>query len=382
MVNTETTLFISLLRLAMGWGGEVPAAADADTLASVWRTAQRQDVAHLVAEAAQQHGLLPVDSPLAAEALRLTGLALYRYEQQNYALSEVSQALETAQIPYLPLKGTVLRQWYPAPWMRTGSDLDILVPSEQVERACAVLCDQLGYRRGRQGAHDISLFSPTQVHIELHHRLVEEGRAGESARILATVWEQARPAEAGGYRYVMEDSLFYFYHIAHMAKHMESGGCGVRFFLDLWVLEQQPHDRAQRDSLLQQGNLLRFADACRRLAACWFGDAQEDDTTRLLQAYILGGGVYGSAANQAAAARNRQGSGVGYLVSRVFPSRQALMYDYPILQKHPYQLPLCWVRRWLRALREGRLCRTRKLLSAAERQAASTADLFRLIGLQ
>ena len=40
-----------------------------------------------------------------------------------------------------------------------------------------------------------------------------------------------------------------------MAKHFENGGCGVRPFIDLWILNhRRPFDRAKRESLLRDGD--------------------------------------------------------------------------------------------------------------------------------
>ena len=54
----------------------------------------------------------------------------------------------------------------------------------------------------------------------------------------------------------MTDEMFYFYHIAHMAKHFEEGGCGIRPFIDLWTLDNiKDVDHDKRDELLSRGNL-------------------------------------------------------------------------------------------------------------------------------
>ena len=47
---------------------------------------------------------------------------------------ECCNALEKAQIPFVPLKGSVIRKYYPEAWMRTSSDIDVLVHKEDVEK--------------------------------------------------------------------------------------------------------------------------------------------------------------------------------------------------------------------------------------------------------
>ncbi|MFX7845188.1 nucleotidyltransferase family protein, partial [Acinetobacter baumannii] len=77
---------------------------------------------------------------------------------------------------------------------------------------------------------------PSGQHIELHFNLIEDHRIKGASAILNRVWDAAVPCGGWTYQYEMPDELFYFYHIAHMAKHVENGGCGIRPFLDIWVL--------------------------------------------------------------------------------------------------------------------------------------------------
>lgn len=56
-----------------------------------------------------------------------------------------------------------------------------------------------------------------------------------------------------------------------MAKHFENGGCGIRPFVDLCILDDLPNsDVAKRNALLEKGNLLKFANVARKLSRAWF----------------------------------------------------------------------------------------------------------------
>ena len=46
-------------------------------------------------------------------------------------MQKTSFKIKKVQIPFLPLKGSVIRQYYPEPWMRTSCDIDILVDFEK-----------------------------------------------------------------------------------------------------------------------------------------------------------------------------------------------------------------------------------------------------------
>ena len=77
----------------------------------------------MVAEGLNKNGLLAKENQeVGNEIIK----AIYRHAQLSYEYVAVCDALETAQIPFIPLKGSVLRKWYPEPWMRTSCDIDIL----------------------------------------------------------------------------------------------------------------------------------------------------------------------------------------------------------------------------------------------------------------
>ncbi len=379
----ETTLLFSLLRCLLS--EEAAQAVQVDSLPqAVYTLAERHDLAHLLGEALRCAGIHP-QKELGQQLTRRQMIAVSRYEQLTYELTAVCAALEQAQIPHLPLKGAVLRQYYPQPWMRSSCDVDILVHPEDLELAVRVLTESLSYRKDKAGAHDVSLFSPGGIHIELHYALVEKQQANAAHTILDRVWELAHSVE-DSYLYEMDDPVFYFYHIAHMAKHVEQGGCGIRSFLDLWILEHRvPHDDRARHALLQQGGLLPFADACRRLAKVWFSAASPDDLTRTLESYILTGGTFGNRENLVTVQQHKQGGRGSYLFSRIFMPLQQLQHDYPILKKHPWLAPAYQVYRWLRLLRPHRLRRSlvewRTSRRVSSHQVDKTAELFRQLGL-
>ena len=93
---------------------------------ALYTLAKKHSLAGLVGQALEAQGLLK-DSTASALFQNAMFNEIYYYEKMNFVYQIVCDALERAQIPYLPLKGAVLRQYYPQPWMRTNSDIDILV---------------------------------------------------------------------------------------------------------------------------------------------------------------------------------------------------------------------------------------------------------------
>ncbi|MBE6602920.1 MAG: hypothetical protein E7636_01135 [Ruminococcaceae bacterium] len=383
--GTTQTLFALLRSAIFGtclWAKEKEQLVP-EQLSEMIKLSKTHDIAHLLAHGLKKNNLLDKsNSQLEAEIFRV----VYRYEQLNYELKKLCQALEKAQIPFLPLKGSVLRKYYPEAWMRTSCDIDVLVHEEDLQQAQDLLVNEYGYTYHGTGSHDISLYSPGKVHVELHHNLVEDGLAKGAYEVLKNVWDSAAPREGSAFEYEMPDEMFYFYHIAHMAKHFENGGCGIRPFIDVWVLNHcVPFDNYKREQLLSHGDLLVFATQVKLLSEIWFGEEQHTEITKQMEEYILRGGLYGTIENHITVQQQKKGSRLKYLLFKIFLPYDEIKLHYPILKKHRWLTPIMEVRRWFKLVFCGHLKRTVKEIkynsALSKDEADRTKALLKNIGL-
>ena len=312
--------------------------------------------------------------------------AAFRYEKLFYEQSKIQSLLNDEGISYIALKGAVMRQYYPEPWMRTSCDIDILIHKEDMERTLGKLVERFWYRVGHRGTHDVCVFSPGNVELELHYSLIEENRVGTADKPLENIWQYAKPKD-GGAEYVLSNEMFRYYHIAHMAKHIEYGGCGIRPFLDLKLLnDKQPYDDKKYYELLNMGGLVQFAEEAEALSEAWFGNGEYSDTARRLGQYVVGGGVYGTVDNHIAAQRSVKGGGkIKYAINRIWLPYDVLIFHYPSLKGRRALLPLYEVRRWLKLVFRGGAARSVKELKVnsgiSDEKLRDISELLNDLGL-
>ncbi len=353
MQRTVEKVFFALIRFEINGDelcDEIKNLITLEMLPALFKLSKRHDLAHLIGDALDKHGLLPDGTEAKKRFLQERNMAVYRYEQIQYEFEQICDTLEKAKIPFIPLKGSVIRKYYPEPWMRTSCDIDILVDKSNLEQAKESLVRDLEYQVAMvESSHDISLYAPSGVHLELHHSLVEEGRAQNSSNILYSVWENV--VESQFHNKAMTDEMFYFYHVAHMAKHFEIGGCGVRPFLDSYLLLHHAQYRTEACyRLLQQGGLLAFAKAVEETANIWFGKTEETSLSREMQDYILYAGMYADTENRVAVQQVKKGGRIKYLWSRIFLPYEQLKTQYPNLAKRKILVPFYQIKRWCRLL--------------------------------
>ena len=315
-----------------------------EVLPALYKLSKKHDLAHLIGDALDKNGLLVDGSEAKKRFLQERNMAVYRYEQLQYELECICDTFEEAKISFIPLKGAVIRQYYPEPWMRTSCDIDILVEEENLQTAIAVLEEKLSYKCTEIGQHDAQIFAENGTHIELHYSLLESGSKNTVKPILDLVWKRVEQISFFCCR--MSDNLFYVYIISHIAKHLKFGGCGIRPLMDLWILNHKiMHDNSEREKLLKEAGLFTLAKSLEGLSEIWFSGVKADELSIALEEYILTGGVYGSFDNKVAAQQSRKKNKFSYLISRLFLPYSQMKFKYPTLQKYPILYPFFVVKR-------------------------------------
>ncbi len=350
---------------------------------AVCRMAKRHDLSHIMYHVLEQNGCLPqADNEAQMNFLKITQrkmvAAQYRFARMEAELDRMEQVLSDAEIPFIPMKGSVLASRYPEPWARTRCDLDILVHESDLEQAAALI-ETLGYSRGdKREYHNIAL-TCNDVRLELHYTIMERHPAMDV--LLEQVWDHT---VSDGFRYTETPAFFRFHHIAHMAHHFLGGGCGARTLMDLWLLRHSPdHDEAATEALCEQSGLLTFYREMVRLSEVWFGGDEHDEQTLRVEQFILRGGSFGTQSQRrttvSAAYSKRE------LIKRFLKMPYSdLKNHYPSLIGKKWLTPVYRSYHILCRLLQGRGVHAIDTIRAAgsqEEQVSETRDLLHTVGL-
>lgn len=310
---------------------------------------KKHDVVNLIADALIRNNLIETSSPYYAK---------FRYELKysvgfvanlEYEIEHIRSVFKKNHISYILLKGSVLRNYYPEPWMRTSCDIDVLVRDEQLDEAVNALT-QTGYKvDGNKHYHDINLYAPGGMHLELHHNIKE--REEKMDRVLDKVWQYS--VKVNDFEYAESPEFFRFHHIAHMAYHFIHGGCGIRSFIDLWIFENkiETDDKIYRD-LLKQANLEKFEKYAFKLMHYWLDNGGADEQILNMEHYILTGSTYGSTEKSVIIGNYKAGSKFKYFLNRIFMPLEDLATIYPKLYKHKWLLPFYQISRWTKIFKK------------------------------
>ena len=350
----------------------------AKDLAEVYRLSKKHDLAHVVGASLARAGLLENAPEIADKFEKDQYLAVCRYENFKYEINRICAVFDEVGIPYVLLKGAVVRDFYPEPWMRTSCDVDILVKEENFDRSVKVLSDKLGYRiEGNKNFHDADLFSESGVHIELHFSIKED--IPDFDKVLSRVWDYARKTDESSQRFDLTNEFLLYHLIAHTAYHFVGGGCGVRALTDIYLLRNKlEYDEDVLKQLCEESGIGKFYEAVRKLCSCWFEGAEPIVLTDEMQRFILQGGVYGTKDAHIAARQESRGGKSGYAMSRIFAPYSVLKQRYPKMRGRA-MMPIYQVRRWVDVVKEGgtkRSMQELKINSALDKESVESIRMM------
>ncbi len=266
-------------------------------------------------------------------------------QQNEYA--QIAAKFSDEKMWFIPLKGTILKRYYPQSDFRTMSDIDLLIDETNAPVAKKVMLS-LGYEVEGYGAgaHDVYLKKPV-MNVEVHRQLFGVHAGGEYNQIFEKVLECCNPVSE--YCYEMEINTFFVHMIAHVAKHYDHGGTGLRSFLDIWVFLKEYREKldwSRIDEMLQVEDMQEKCHDFMRLTEIFFGDATCDGKYEEMKQFVLHAGTYGTMKEQVQQDIQRKGK-AGYVFCQIFPTMEMMKSNFPILKKAPVLLPFVWLYRLL-----------------------------------
>ena len=269
-------------------------------------------------------------------------------ERQMYCINEIFGAFDKANIDYMPLKGTLLKNLYRKPEMRLMGDADILIKTNQ-NKDIKPIMESLGFSFTVESDHEL-IWKQKGVNIELHKRLIPSYNKDFYA-YFGDGWKLAKIKEGTKYLMTNEDQMIYLF--THYAKHYRHAGIGIRHIVDLWVYRKNTPtlDEDYIKTELTKLNLYEFYLNTIKTLDVWFEGKEADNISDFITQIIFNSGVFGTkeALILSEAVRISKSHGDAQNVQKskylrlIFPSFAAMSQKYPFLKKVPFLLPLMWV---------------------------------------
>jgi hypothetical protein len=278
-------------------------------------------------------------------------LALFEVER-----AAITNEFEKAGIWYMPLKGILLKDYYPKFAMREMTDNDILVDSSRMEDVKEIM-ERLGYNCTSFGERNHDVYSkPPTLEFEMHSALFPSDIVPQLAEYFKNF---EKKATRSGLVLKLSDEDFYLYILCHAYNHYNYAGLGLRSLLDVYVFLRS-HTGLDRNYLTEEFEKLKitaFEEKMRRLSNKMFTGAELNVQEQKELDYFISSGCNGTVENYE---NNQMAKYLGnddskdskrrYLKRRVFLSGEHLENNYPFFARHKALYPFLLVYRPVKGL--------------------------------
>ena len=275
---------------------------------------------------------------------------------QELALEELISTFTKAGIDCMPLKGSVIKHYYPSIDLRTMGDIDFLV-REQDRQIIRDIMHSLGYQDDLLDDGQVDAFKRGKIiNVEVHYDFSAENHVMHE--IFTIDWDKLVPTETEHlYQMTFED--LYFFNTGHYVKNMHNKGMGLRGIVDTFVLWNRLSDE-EKSSLInrfEEIGINDFNSKLVKISDIWFNDFEDDDSLDTLQEYLMARLTYGDEKTLRVLQTlyaDQTSSNTEYIWKKIFPSAEDLYKRYNIKCKCFLLLPFLWFKRILGQLFGGK----------------------------
>ena len=334
--------------------------ADAD-LKQLLIMARKHSVASMVCMALEKTAIFAnADEAAKKQWLEAKNKAIRKNMLLDAERKTILHELEIQGIWYMPLKGSILKDWYPKPGMREMADNDILFDPSGREQVWEIFQNRgyktISFRKDNDDVYEKAPIYNFEMHVSLF-----PGTYKELTEQYENVKERLLPVDGTAYQFAFTPEDFYVFALAHAHKHYSHSGTGVRTLADIYVMDRHLGDIMDRDEVeqkLTQLGIAEYEQHSRVLAEKLFSavrplaeiELTEDEKEMLL--YYCVATTYGTFDNRV---NNRLHdlqenseditlwTKLKYCGVRLFPGREFCKLYYPFVYRHPWTLPFFWV---------------------------------------
>ncbi len=273
----------------------------------------------------------------------------------DFERNRILSRLEKEKIRYMPLKGSVIKDWYPKLEMRQMSDNDILYDSAYREKVREIMLDS-GFSCGHFGkGNDDAYFKPPVCNFEMHNELFNSLDSEKFNKYYLDIEKRLVKDENNSFGYHFGSEDFYIYITAHEYRHFVSGGIGVRYLADRYVILKKYGKSFNWEYIrreLEKLGIAGYECRSRKLSLKLFRRQELNGKERNLLDYYIFSGTYGNTENKVKNGIRKYGGGskARYILRRIFPPMEQIKVWDNFFYRHKWLIPVLWIYRPLRGI--------------------------------
>lgn len=299
----------------------------------------------------------------------------------------ISQKLSESKIPHMPVKGWYVRSLYPVPELRIFGDIDILINKQDRQKTDEIFTEN-GYSLKDNWEPTYS-YDKGALRCEVHTELMDSD-LGKGEQVVSYFSDALKTAEKDvGERFSPQKELHLMYLFCHLAKHLYSGGAGIRMYMDIALFLEANGGTLDFEKIYEDSKKLHldcFFETVILACSDWFQidlpfeiNDITPDSLETLKKYTFGADLFGKTRDKSIISlrNDTYGSKGSVLRDTLFPNAEKIEERYKFIKGRKYLLPVAWVARGFINLKEiPEKLKFIKKVSNADMDSVSEYDEF------
>lgn len=338
------------------------------------------------------------DNDVISEWKKLTILSSIVQKENINRITFVLSELRNAGKEAIALKGLIMRNYYPLQELRTMSDYDILMHTEDLEETEKILLS-LGYLEDHRDSKHIVFIHSHYMPIEIHWLLTDPSHFKYGQYLERNIWKNAESIDTYGTNVLapsLENQMLHLF--LHLVVHFIYSGFGLKQLIDIFVLVDKEGNNIDWNKVyknVKECKLENFViiifEICRRLLDMKVPDIfyskslDKNLNIDLLIYNIFYGGTFGGAfgkifdfmpldeniimQHKDIPKSSHIWNNGKYIMRMIFPETQSLKDKYYYAKKNSILVPIAWMQRIIDVmLRKDYNFREKKLFMSSKSQ--------------
>ena len=319
--------------------------------------------------------------------------------KQIEAINYIDGLLNDKKIEHIFLKGSRLKSIYPESYMRAMGDIDILVHETKMKEVHELFKSQDIICTSRSKQHDVFEMKNKLV-IEIHPFLYKDFNP-KYKELFSDVWKYTKHMSDSRYEFTHEFEITYL--LYHLAKHLDSGGIGLRSVLDIGIYLSRFEATMDEELLikyLESADMKRFYQSMVDINRQCFGLAfqmnlnneyiMDSDALNEVVQYLAVSGVHGIGRDfnvfqsRLASEEIKNRSKIGFIFRLIFPDYESMCGMYPYIRKAKVLIIIGWISRWFKLLflKTKSSFKKIKSLKVKKEDLEKSKEIFSKLGLK
>lgn len=318
------------------------------SLSDLYRFTRKHMVSSMIYHALKQLNLNDTELKPFYEDYKEFSLREASFSAQSTKLLD---SFEKNEISVMPFKGSDVKKYYPKEYMRSSVDVDILIDEQKIDNVDVIMKEN-GFTVSYSTEKETAYIKKPYFSYEMHKTVIE--KSSPFYKHFVNILKESPLYIGKNYIHKMSFEDMYIFSTVHFYKHFIGGGSGIRFLLDLQVLNNnlpENFNKSYVENKMKDMGIYDFHCKMSELAQKSFnGTEKKTNGDRLICKYLYLQGCFGSESGyilqmiEKKAKRNKSLRFFYFLWYKFMYQERRFRY-YPILKKYYFLLPVCFLHR-------------------------------------